>query len=147
MSHNWLAEIPEQHHDAARAAVSSVFDSNPVSSSQPVVGGVSGALTYRLEVGGRNYLLRMETRRNSPLRNPHQYTCMGFAAEAEIAPRVHYIDESGGVAIMDFIAQKPMKDYPGGPPALARAMGALIARLQATASFPVLGDYRVFLDR
>jgi len=50
----------------------------------PVTGGASGALTFRVERGGRRYLLRMEGQA-SPLRNPHQYLSMHIAAEAGIA--------------------------------------------------------------
>ena len=146
MSNRWLEAIPEHLHDTARTAVSSAFGSTSVTSLQPVAGGASGALTYRVEVDGRPYLLRMETRR-SPLRNPHQYACMRIAAEAGIAPPLRYADDAGGVAIIDFVVQRPLQDYPGGPAGLAAAIGKLAANLQAAGPFPVLGDYRVFLDR
>ncbi|MBZ5632048.1 MAG: phosphotransferase [Acidobacteriia bacterium] len=146
MSDTWLEVIPEHLQDTARAAVSSAFGSTFVTSLQPVAGGASGALTYRVDVDGRPYLLRMETRR-SPLRNPHQYVCMRIAADAGIAPPLRYADDAGGVAIIDFVMQRPLQEYPGGPAGLATAIGELAASLQAAAPFPVLGDYRVFLDR
>ena len=69
---SWLKIIPEPHRDPAREAVSSAFGATPVTAIDPVHGGVSGALTYRIEVRDRMYLVRMEARRG-PLRNPHQY--------------------------------------------------------------------------
>jgi aminoglycoside phosphotransferase (APT) family kinase protein len=146
MSSKWIESIPEHLRDTAREAVSSTFGSAPVVSIEPVVGGASGALAYRLEVDGRSYVLRMETRR-SPLRNPHQYACMRIAADAGIAPPLRYADDNSGAAILDFIVQRPLQEYPGGPAQLAAAVGSLAAKLQDTVQFPVLGDYRVFLER
>lgn len=146
MSDQWLEVVPEHLRDAARTAVSSAFGLTSVPSLQPVAGGASGALTYRVGVESKDYLLRIETRR-SPLRNPHQYACMRIAADAGIAPPVRYADDATGVAIIDFLVQRPLQQYPGGPAGLAAAIGKLAASLQAAAPFPVLGDYRAFLDR
>jgi Ser/Thr protein kinase RdoA (MazF antagonist) len=146
MSDNWLNAVPEQLQATARDAISSAFGSEPIVSINAVLGGASGALAYRVAVQDRFYLLRMETRRG-PLRNPHQYECMRMAAEAGIAPPLRYADDPAGVAIMDFIAARPLNGYPGGPVGLAMALGRFAARLQATAPFPILGDYRDFLDR
>jgi hypothetical protein len=146
MTDKWIETIPEQFRDKARASVSSAFGSAFAASIQPVSGGASGALTYKVEVAGKFYLLRMETRR-SPLRNPHQYVCMKIAADAGIAPPLHHADDEAGVAILDFVDQRPLGAYPGGPTGLAQALGKLAARLQATPSFPHLADYRVVLDR
>jgi len=146
MIENWLEKLPETSHSAAREAVTSTFGAAPIHSIDPVLGGASGALTFRLGVGNRFYLLRMETSR-SPLRNPHQYACMRIAAEAGIAPSLRYANDDAGAVIMDFITARPLSAYPGGPLGLVSALGRLAAQLQATAPFPVLGDYRVFLGR
>src|SRR6185436_15620084 len=95
MNDRWVETIPEHLRDTAETAVASAFGSPPVTSLQPVSGGASGALTYRVEVDGRSYLLRMETRRG-PLRNPHQYVCMQIAADAGIAPPLRHADDSAG---------------------------------------------------
>jgi aminoglycoside phosphotransferase (APT) family kinase protein len=143
---SWIAAIPENLHDAAKEAVSSAFGNTPVSAIDPVLGGASGALAYRVEAKGSSYLLRMEVRRG-PLRNPHQYACMRIAAGAGLAPPVHYVNDNTGAAIMDFVTQRPLQEYPGGPLALAKALGELAAKLQATAPFPVLADYRVIVEK
>jgi hypothetical protein len=41
------------------------------------------------------------------------------AAEAGIAPRIHYVDEAARVVVIDFIEEQPRESYPGGPRALA----------------------------
>jgi aminoglycoside phosphotransferase (APT) family kinase protein len=138
--------IPESHRDNARSALAEAFGPGKEALVQPVVGGASGALTYRIEVNGKPYLIRLETRRG-PLRNPHQYTCMKIVADAGIAPPLQYANDSAGVAILDFIEKRPLRDYPGGALGLATAAGRLAAQLQQTPAFPELGDYRAILDR
>src|SRR5437016_5185733 len=108
--------------------------------SRPLRGGASTASTFRIDTGDRRYLVRVEGE-PSPLRNPHQYVSMRIAGEAGIAPRIHHIDETARVAVIDFIAQQPLAAYPGGPRALARALGALLQRLQATPVFPHFVHY------
>ena len=71
-----------------------------------MAGGASGASPFRVEVGDRRYLVRVEGP-PSPLRNPHQYVSLRIAAEAGVAPPVHYIDETARVAVTDFIEQQP----------------------------------------
>lgn len=146
MSSVSLDIIPETHRDRAREALAAAFGGTPVTALASVSGGASGALTYRAEAAGRAYLLRMEGRR-SPLRNPHQYTCMQIAAEAGVAPPLHYVDAETGVAIMDFLPQRPLEEFPGGTPALMRACGALLARLQSPPAFPPFIDYFNALER
>ena len=146
MHSNWLQIVPERLQDNTRAAIKTTFGNNPITSMRDVPGGASGALTYRVEVNDRPYLLRLETHR-SPLRNPHQYTCMKIAADAGIAPPCRYADDAAGIAIIDFISTQPLKDFPGGEVALARALGELMARLQNTDPFPRLVDFRVLVER
>ena len=146
MSTSWKTLVPEHLHAAVHAALSAVLDERQIEGAEPVTGGVSGATTFRVQARKSSFLVRVESVR-SPLRNPHQYTCMRIAAEAGIAPALHYVDCQAGVAIMDFIKARPLYSYPGGPLELLRALGTLTARLQATAAFPVLLDYRVVVRR
>jgi Ser/Thr protein kinase RdoA (MazF antagonist) len=120
--------------------LAAVFGSTPVGAVTPVSGGASGASIFRVEAGGRHCLLRIEGP-PSPLRNPHQYISLRIAAEAGLAPRLIHVDDANGVAVTDFIEQRPLRTYPGGPPALAKALGDLLGRLQAAALFPYFVDY------
>lgn len=146
MSAPLLEVIPEAHRETALTALSAAFGTGQVTALDPVMGGASGALTYRAVVAERPYLLRLETRRG-PLRNPHQYPCMQIAADAGIAPPVRYVSDEAGVAIIDFLSERPLRDHPGGEIAIVREIGGLAARLQATPVFPVLGDYISILGR
>jgi aminoglycoside phosphotransferase (APT) family kinase protein len=140
MSTDSFDSFPSAQRETARAALSAAFGSAPIGAIAPVPGGASGASAFRVEVGGRRYLLRMEGH-PSPLRNPHQYLSMRIAADAGIAPKIHTIDEASRVAVMDFIDEQPLQHYPGGPRALAQALGELLARVQATPPFPRFVEY------
>src|SRR5690349_2191290 len=114
MSGGVLDIIPAERQEIARAALTSAFGAASIDGLQPVSGGASGALTYRVTTGERAWLLRMETRR-SAIRNPHQYVCMQTAADAGIAPPLIHADADAGVAIMSYLPQRPLSEYAGGP--------------------------------
>src|SRR5690242_5646739 len=102
----FLDALPAERRETARSALTTTFGSAPLTAIQRVTGGASGALIYRIEIDGKSYLFRMETRR-SPFRNPHQYVCMQTAVDAGIAPPAHFVDPVEGIAIMDFVPQQP----------------------------------------
>jgi hypothetical protein len=126
--------------DVVRSALAAAFGRARIGSIVALTGGATTAAVYRIEVGERRYLLRIEGQ-PSPLRNPHQYVSMRIAAEAGIAPKILYVDEAAGIVVTDFIEQVTLETYPGGPPARARALGELLARVQATQVFPYFVEY------
>lgn len=132
--------LPVVDRDKACAAIVAAFGAAPVGDITALRGGATTASVYRIEVGRRHYLLRIEGE-PSPLRNPHQYQSMRIAAESRIAPAIHYVDEFARVAVIDFIEQAPLMAYPGGSVALAQALGELISRVQATPVFPSFVHY------
>jgi hypothetical protein len=146
MSARWEGLVPEPLHGAVRDAFAATYGKARVECLGQVTGGASGAVALRVAAGPHRHLLRVETIR-SPLRNPHQYACMAIAAEAGIAPALHYADAEAGVAVMDFIDAVPLEQFPGGETARAAALGELARRLQQTAPFPVLGDWRAIVGR
>jgi aminoglycoside phosphotransferase (APT) family kinase protein len=126
--------------ETARAALSAAFGAAAIGAITPMTGGVTSASVFRVEIGHRRYVMRIEGE-PSPLRNPHQYLSMRIAAEAGIAPKIHYIDEAARVAVIDFIEPQLLKAYPGGPHALAQALGEIIASVQATPVLPAFINY------
>jgi aminoglycoside phosphotransferase (APT) family kinase protein len=141
-----LESIPPDQRETARAALTAAFGSSAITRVDAVRGGASGASVYRAEVDDRTYLVRIEGPRH-PLRNPHQYVCMRTAADAGIAPPIHFVDAEAGVAVMDYVVSRPLSEYPGGPRGLVEAVGALLERLQQTPPFPDLRDYSLVLER
>jgi len=140
MSKHRFDTLSAEQRENVRSALVAAFGSDSVGTVTPIAGGASTVSTFRLEVRGRRYLLRVEGE-PSPLRNPHQYVSMRIAAEAGIAPDIHYIDEAARIAVLDFVEQQPLKTYPGGPRALAQALGELFSRVQATPVFPTFVNY------
>ena len=147
-----LDTLPPEQRDAAHAALREVIGRVTVDAVTPISGGTTGARLFRIDAGGRRYLLRAEglvsplqrLRIEGPasaLQNPHQYTSLRIAAEAGVAPRLYYADEGSRIAVMDFVARQPLGSYAGGLPALATALGELLARLHATPVFPHLVRY------
>jgi aminoglycoside phosphotransferase (APT) family kinase protein len=127
--------FPSAIRDTAREAIATVFGSATLGAVTPVSGGATSASLFRVELRGRPYLLRIEGA-PSPLRNPHQYLSLRIAADAGVAPRLLHVDEARRVIVTDFIEQRPLHEYPGGPRVLARALGELLGRLQAVPVFP-----------
>lgn len=134
-----FARLPDDRREAAQRILCDVFG-RATTIVTAISGGASPATLFQVDVSDRRYLLRIEGP-HSPLRVPTQYEAMRMAAEAGLAPRVHYVEATAGVAVMDFIEQHPLDDYPGGLVALVEAMGAMIARLQASPAIPAFVDY------
>jgi aminoglycoside phosphotransferase (APT) family kinase protein len=134
------------HFEMARSALKAAFGSAELDAIVPVGGGASGALPFRVDVGNKCYLVRVESPA-SPLRNPHQYESMRIAAEAGIAPKVYHLDEAAGIAIMDFVEERPLSAFPGGSRALASAIGEILGRVGATPAFPPYVEYPVMVSR
>lgn len=133
-----FAALPADRAEVARSALTAAFTT--VDGVMPLSGGASPASLFRIESGGRHHLLRVEGPRG-PLRVPTQYEAMRMASEAGLAPRLHHVDASAGIVVMDFIEQLPLSAYPGGTRALVEAMGAMIARLQASPPISAFVDY------
>jgi len=136
-----LEVIPESRRDAVRAALQTTFGRCAVDRFDPIKGGVSGAQILRFDVRERTYVLRIEPERIALHHRQRGYECMVAAATAGAAPDVRYSDPADGVAIMDFIFGRPLSAHPDGPVGMGRALGALIARVQATPPFPSVGSY------
>jgi aminoglycoside phosphotransferase (APT) family kinase protein len=140
MSKDCFDALSAAARENVRSALAAAFGSASIVAIKAVTGGASGASIYRVEVGNRRYLLRVEGQ-PSPLRNPHQYVSMRIAADAGLAPKIHHIDEASRIAVMDFIEHRPLQVYPGGPRALAQALGELLRLVQATPLFPQFVEY------
>lgn len=143
-----LGRLAPEHREPARAALIDAFGTAAIEDLTPVLGGASGASLLRVAVRGGRYLLRVEGPETSLLRrNLHRYACTRLAAEAGVAPVIRHLDAANGVMVTDFIEQQPLSAFPGGPPALAQALGALLGRLQAGPRFPRLVYYPDLLTR
>ena len=112
MSNDPFAALPAAQRHTANSAIKAVLGAAAIATVRPITGGVSGAFVFLIEASGRRFVLRTEGPA-SPLRNPHQYFSMRIAADAGIAPRLHYLDANDRVMMMDFIEDRPLETYPG----------------------------------
>jgi hypothetical protein len=108
-----LSSAASESLDKARAALKTAFGSISPDRIALLDGGISGAYPYRVDVGNRSYLIRVEGAA-SPLRNPHQYESMWIASEAGIAPKVHFVDKDSRVAVMDSLMKNRFPNSPAG---------------------------------
>jgi hypothetical protein len=138
--------VSAARRETVRAALDAAFGSAKADRIAPIIGGASGAFPFRVEIKDRRYLVRVEGP-ESPLRNPHQYESMRIAADVGIAPKVHYVDEAARVVVMDFVEEQPLSAFPGGPRALAQAVGAVLGRVRATQPFPRFIEYPEMVGR
>jgi thiamine kinase-like enzyme len=146
MSNDSFTALSSAQRETARSAIRAVLGPAAIVDARPVTGGVSGAAVFLVEANGRRFVLRMEGPA-SPLRNPHQYVSMRLAAEAGIAPRIHYLNADDRVVMMDFIEDRALETYPGGRKGLAQAIGAMLRKLQALPLFSCFMDYPDVVDR
>jgi Ser/Thr protein kinase RdoA (MazF antagonist) len=132
--------IAPDRREAARAALREAFGPRAPRDLRLLKGGVSGAAIYQVRLGERFCVLRLEPRRIPLHHRERGFACMRAAAQAGVAPAVHYADAAAAVAIMDFVEARPLAEHPGGPAGLVRELGGLVARLQAAPLFPPLHD-------
>lgn len=140
-----LETIPAAKRAAVRAALAASFGNAPVAVTV-VSGGASGAQIFRIDSGARRALLRVEGA-PSPLRFPGQYVSWRAASEAGIAPPLLHLDAEAGVTVSAFVAEKPLRSFPGGAQALAAAVGALLHRLRGLPCFGAFHDYPEIVAR
>lgn len=116
--------IPVDRVDAVRRGMRDAFGVETFDAIAPVTGGHTASLVFRVEVRGTPYLLKIITRAEDPSRH---YASMRAAAEAGIAPRVHYTDVEAHVSITDFVhaVPLPMREAQRQLPRVLRALQAL----------------------
>lgn len=139
--------IPLSNRPAVDRALLAAFGTTELDAAVPLSGGLSGALVFRIRVGGIAYLLRIEGTRDV-FRDPARwYRCMEIAAGALLAPRVRHADAEDGVAIMEFIPERSLSlEYAGTRADLLAELGQTLRALHAAPAFPPLVDYLDGID-
>jgi len=141
------ASLPEAHRAAVQRALQTAFGTAEMDSIIPLTGGLSGALVFRIRVGGVPYLLRVDGATDA-VRDPRRWhECMKIAAEACLAPPVRHASADDGVAILDFIPERSITlDYSGDREDLLNELGQTVRILHQCAPFPPLMDYLDAVD-
>ena len=136
-----VAQIP-----AVARALRATFATDVVDAETRLTGGLSGAGSWRIRVGGIPYALRVDTARDA-VRDPvRAQACQRIAADALLTPRLRHADPEGGVTIVEWIEVRPLSDFPGGGAALLDELARTVRLLHETPAFPPLMDYADALD-
>jgi aminoglycoside phosphotransferase (APT) family kinase protein len=134
--------IPGEKAAAVARGLQAAFGVERPDAVARVSGGLSGAGTWRIGVGGRDFLLRVEAGRDE-LRDPvRHHACLRIASDAGVAPRLRYAEAEDGVVIMDFVRIQPFPaaDAEARPRFMAE-LARRLAELHAAPAFPPLVDY------
>jgi hypothetical protein len=79
MDHDHIAEFPASCRETLHSALRAAFGSIRIDKIALISGGVSGAFPFRVDIGDRRYVVRVEGPIRA-LRNLHQYDSMLIAA-------------------------------------------------------------------
>lgn len=132
------APLPPSRRPAIERALTAAFGPCELDSVAQLSGGLSGAGIFRIRVGGIAYLLRLEGDRDV-FRDPHRgYACLRLAAEACLSPRLWFADPQEGIALLDFVAERP---FDGDRAARLTELAQTVRVLHQTPGFPPLMDY------
>lgn len=135
--------IPAAKLDAVQSALQATFNTTTVEAIDLLAGGLSSALVYKVVIGGKAYVLRLVMEIDE-LRDPaRQFTCMQHAADAGIAPAVHYTNVEQALAITDFITSKP---WPGELATQEARLLTLAHTIKAIHTLPLFPSLVNFLD-
>ena len=93
--------IPDNKQPAIAKALQESFDTDSFDNIQMLTKGLSGALVFKITVHGMPYLLRIISHtRDKP---EYYFDCLQAAANAGIAPRIHYLNIEDKISITEFI--------------------------------------------
>jgi aminoglycoside phosphotransferase (APT) family kinase protein len=133
--------FPPSLQGAVDRALMTAFGTAELDSVSALSGGLSGAMVFRIRVGGIDYALRLTLSRDA-IRDPVRgFACLRIAAGVGLSPAVRYADAESGVAITDFVAARPLSDYPREGGGLIVELAQAIRVLHQAPDFPPLVDY------
>lgn len=123
--------IPDSKRAGVERALQAAFGVSEAEETRRMTAGLSSAVVLRVVVRGRPYLLRVITKDDAMNEPTRQFGCMRSAAEAGLAPRVHYTSTEDRISITDFVEARPFARRE----ALAK-MPVAIRELHALPRFP-----------
>lgn len=132
--------IPESKQTAVKNALQTAFGVDSYDSIQPITIGLSNALTFRIVIKNKPYLMKI-ARTDEMSASENHFAYMKAGAEVGIAPRVWYLSTEDKILITDFIESKPF------PINKAReVMPKLISRLHKLPPFHKTVNYFDSMD-
>jgi len=95
--------IPGDKQPAVTKALQKALHVDEFEDIAQLTKGLSGALVFKITVHGIPYLLRIITRDETRDKPEYYFDCLQTAANAGLAPRIHYLDIDDKISITDFI--------------------------------------------
>ena len=95
--------IPENKQLAVTKALHKAFNTDAFENIQQLTKGLSGALVFKITVQGIPYLLRIITRSETRDKPEYYFECLRAAANADLAPAIHYLNIEDKISITDYI--------------------------------------------
>ena len=99
--------IPNEKLPVVERALMAAFHTTTIDEIQRPAGGLSTALVFRIVVRGTPYFLRIILRADAQWDPVRHFACMQAAADAGIAPRIHYASLEDLILITDFVTAGP----------------------------------------
>lgn len=117
--------IPPDRAPAVARALRAAFGVEAADSAVPLTGddGLASAPVYRVEVGGRSYVLRFVKDGFPGVDPAREHAAARRAGEAGIGPRVHHASTEDGLLLTDYVPSMPIPSDAGR--ALARTLRRL----------------------
>ena len=101
--------IPDTKQPIVTRALNEAFGVNEFEDIQPLTGGLSSALAFKIIVKKSPYLLKLM--RTEVISDPkNEFACIQAGAEAGIAPRILYASVEDKIMITDFVEAKPFPE-------------------------------------
>jgi aminoglycoside phosphotransferase (APT) family kinase protein len=104
---NSTAMIPAEKQPAVEEALLKTFGVHHPDDIQPMTKGLSGSLVFKISIRGKDYLMRVIPEAVSRDNPAYYFECMQAAADAKLAPAIHYVNIEDRICITDSIAAQP----------------------------------------
>jgi|SRR5689334_6211089 len=98
--------IPEDKQLAVTTALDKAFNAHTFESIGRLTKGLSGALVFKIVVHGKPYLLRIIPASETRDKPEYYFNCLQAAANADLAPAIHYLNVEDKVSITDYIEDR-----------------------------------------
>jgi aminoglycoside phosphotransferase (APT) family kinase protein len=133
-----LTAIPLEKRGALERALYATFPGGQVEGLERLEGGLSSTLTYHVTANGTPYVLQVVLEADALHDPARRHACMRIAADAGVAPSVHYTHDADGVSISDYIEAVSLFGANLPRDVLLRELADLVTTLHATPPFPPL---------
>lgn len=130
--------IPVSISVAVENALMQTFNTTALQEVILLTDGLSAAKVYKIAVNDEYYVLKAD-----PAEATHDHSCMEVAAEAGLAPAVHYINKTTGITITGYIQHRPLQTAFKSPGTL---LMALTKAIRAIHELPLFSKESSLLD-